>query len=155
VDKYTWVDQGSSYLPGEVIAAFLWAQMQEAEHITQRRMAIWQGYHDAFADLETSGKLRRPIMPADCQHNAHMYYILLASLEKRTEVIAQLKAENINAVFHYVPLHSAPAGRKYARTHGELPHTLDLSDRLLRLPLWIGMESAQEKIITILQRALP
>lgn len=154
VDKYTWVDQGSSYLPGEVIAAFLWAQMQEAEQITQRRMAIWQAYHDAFADLETSGKLRRPIIPSNCQHNAHMYYILLESLEKRTEVIAQLKAENINAVFHYVPLHSAPAGKKYARTHGELPHTLDLSDRLLRLPLWIGMEAAQSRIVAVLERAL-
>jgi dTDP-4-amino-4,6-dideoxygalactose transaminase len=154
VDKYTWVDQGSSYLPGEVIAAFLWAQMQEAEQITQRRMAIWQGYHDAFADLETSGKLRRPIIPSNCQHNAHMYYILLESLEKRTEVIALLKAENINAVFHYVPLHSAPAGKKYARTHGELPHTLDLSDRLLRLPLWIGMEAAQSRIVAVLEHAL-
>lgn len=154
VDKYTWVDQGSSYLPGEVIAAFLWAQMQEAEQITQRRMAIWQNYHDAFADLEISGKLRRPIIPADCQHNAHMYYILLESLEKRSAVIAQLKAENINAVFHYVPLHSAPAGKKYARTHGKLPHTLDLSDRLLRLPLWIGMEAAQARIVAVLERAL-
>lgn len=154
VDKYTWVDQGSSYLPGEVIAAFLWAQMQEACQITQRRMNIWQSYHDALADLEVSGKLRRPIIPADCQHNAHMYYILLESLEKRAEVIAKLKAENINAVFHYVPLHSSPAGKKYARTYGELPYTNDLSDRLLRLPLWIGMEEAQKEIIAVLQSVL-
>ncbi len=154
VDKYTWVDQGSSYLPGEVIAAFLWAQMQEADQITQRRMAIWQAYHDAFADLETSGKLRRPVIPAGCQHNAHMYYILLESLEKRSAVIARLKAENIHAVFHYVPLHNAPAGKKYARPHGGLPHTLDLSDRLLRLPLWIGMEAAQSRIVAVLEHAL-
>lgn len=154
VDKYTWVDQGSSYLPGEVIAAFLWAQMQEAEQITQRRMAIWQNYHEAFANLEVSGKLRRPVIPVDCQHNAHMYYILLESLEKRTEVIAKLKASNINAVFHYVPLHSAPAGKKYARTHGELPYTNDLSERLLRLPLWIGLEEAQQEIVAVLQSVL-
>lgn len=135
VDKYTWVDIGSSYLPGEVIAAFLWAQMEEAQSITQKRMDIWQQYHETLAPLENSGKLRRPIIPEDCQHNAHMYYILLESLEKRTELIAQLKRQGVNPVFHYVPLHSSPMGKKYARNSGELRHTSNLADRLLRLPL--------------------
>jgi dTDP-4-amino-4,6-dideoxygalactose transaminase len=154
VDKYTWVDTGSSYLPGEVIAAFLWAQMEEAESITQKRLDIWQKYHQAFATLEEAGKLRRPIIPEHCQHNAHMYYILLESLEKRTEVIAKLKAQGVNAVFHYVPLHSAPAGKKYARTSGTMQHTDDLSERLLRLPLWVGMDEAQDKVIAELHNAL-
>lgn len=154
VDKYTWVDIGSSYLPGEVISAFLWAQMEEAESITRKRLDSWHQYHQAFATLEEAGKLRRPILPDGCQHNAHMYYILLKSLEKRTEVIAQLKAQGVNAVFHYVPLHSSPAGEKYARTNGEMLHTNDLSDRLLRLPLWVGMDAAQDKVIAELHNAL-
>ena len=151
IDKYTWVDIGSSYLPGEVIAAFLWAQMEEAQSITERRLDIWRRYHEAMAPLEGAGKLRRPIIPRDCQHNAHMYYILLESLEKRTEVIAQLKEQNVHAVFHYVPLHNSPAGKKYGRTSGELQHTGDLADRLLRLPLWVGMDEAQDKVIAQLQ----
>jgi dTDP-4-amino-4,6-dideoxygalactose transaminase len=154
VDKYTWVDIGSSYLPGEVIAAFLWAQMEEAESITQKRLDIWQKYHQAFASLEGAGKLRRPIIPEQCQQNAHMYYILLESLEKRSQVIAHLKEKNVNAVFHYVPLHTSPAGKKYARSNGELPHTNDLSDRLLRLPLWVGMDEAQDKVIAELTYAV-
>ena len=151
IDKYTWVDIGSSYLPGEVIAAFLWAQMEEAQSITERRLDTWRRYHEAMAPLERAGKLRRPVIPKDCQHNAHMYYILLESLEKRTEVIAQLKEQNVHAVFHYVPLHNSPAGKKYGRTSGELQHTGDLADRLLRLPLWVGMDEAQDKVIAQLQ----
>lgn len=147
VDKYTWVDAGSSYLPGEVIAAFLWAQMEEAQSITQKRMDIWQQYHEALAPLEHAGKLRRPIVPEDCQHNAHMYYVLLESLEQRTEVILQLKQHSIMTVFHYVPLHSSPAGKKYGRTSAELKHTDNLADRLLRLPLWVGVEAHQQKIM--------
>lgn len=154
VDKYTWVDVGSSYLPGEVIAAFLWAQIEEAESITQKRLDIWHHYHQAFATLEEAGKLRRPIIPDDSQHNAHMYYILLESLEKRTEVIAYLKEKNVNAVFHYVPLHSSPAGKKYARISDAMVHTDDLSDRLLRLPLWIDMGGNQDKVIAELRSAL-
>jgi dTDP-4-amino-4,6-dideoxygalactose transaminase len=150
IDKYTWVDIGSSYLPGEVIAAFLWAQMEEAQSITERRLDIWRRYHEAMAPLEGAGKLRRPIIPKDCQHNAHMYYILLESLEKRTEVIALLKEQNVHAVFHYVPLHNSPAGKKYGRTNGELRHTDDLADRLLRLPLWVGMDEEQDKVIALL-----
>ncbi len=154
IDKYTWVDIGSSYLPGEVIAAFLWAQMEEAQNITQKRLDIWRRYHEALAPLEVAGKLRRPIIPEGCRHNAHMYYILLESLEKRTRVIAQLKEQGVNAVFHYVPLHSSPAGKKYGRSSGELRHTDDLADRLLRLPLWVGIDEAQQKVIAQLQSAL-
>jgi len=154
IDKYTWVDIGSSYLPGEVIAAFLWAQMEEALSITQRRLDIWRQYHAALSPLEDAGKLRRPIIPEGCQHNAHMYYILLESLKKRTEVIAQLKEQGVNAVFHYVPLHSSPAGKRYGRTCGELRHTDNLADRLLRLPLWVGMDEAQDKVIAQLQAAI-
>jgi dTDP-4-amino-4,6-dideoxygalactose transaminase len=151
IDKYTWVDIGSSYLPGEVIAAFLWAQMEEAQSITQKRLDIWHRYHKALAPLEDAGKLRRPIVPADCQHNAHMYYILLESLKKRTEAIARLKEQGVNAVFHYVPLHSSPAGKRFGRPNGELRYTDNLADRLLRLPLWVGMDEAQDRVIAQLQ----
>jgi dTDP-4-amino-4,6-dideoxygalactose transaminase len=154
IDKYTWVDIGSSYLPGEVIAAFLWAQMEEAQSITKKRLDIWHCYHEALAPLEAAGKLRRPVIPEGCQHNAHMYYILLESLEKRTDVIAQLKEQGILAVFHYVPLHSSPAGKKYARSSGELRHTNNMADRLLRLPLWVGMDEAQDRVIAQLLKAI-
>lgn len=140
VDKYTWADIGSSYLPGEVIAAFLWAQMEQADSITQRRLDIWNQYHAALEPLEIAGKLRRPLVPADCLHNAHMYYVLLDSLETRTRVIEGLKNRDINAVFHYVPLHAAPAGKRFARTCGSLHNTESLSDRLLRLPLWVELQ---------------
>ncbi|MGA9666222.1 MAG: dTDP-4-amino-4,6-dideoxygalactose transaminase [Gallionella sp.] len=151
VDKYTWVDIGSSYLPGEVIAAFLWAQMEEARSITQKRLEIWHRYDEALRPLEDSGKLRRPIIPEDCRHNAHMYHILLESLEKRTEVLAQLNRQGVNAVFHYVPLHSSHAGKQFGRASGILRHTGDLSDRLLRLPLWVGMDEVQGMVIDQLQ----
>lgn len=154
VDKYTWVDIGSSYLPSEIIAAFLWAQLEDAESITQLRMAIWQRYHEALAPLEAAGKLRRPIIPEGCVHNAHMYYILLESLEQRTEVIKRLKAQGVNPVFHYVPLHSSPAGRKYGRTGSEMKHTNTLSDRLLRLPLWVGLGADQDVVVAELKKAI-
>jgi len=147
VDKYTWVDVGSSYLPGEVIAAFLWAQMEEAEQITSKRLAIWHQYHEAFESLEASDMLRRPIIPDDCNQNAHMYYILLDSLETRSKLISHLKACNVNAVFHYVPLHSSPAGQKYGRVATKLNNTEVLSDRLLRLPVWIGLENQVKDIV--------
>ncbi len=140
VDKYTWVDIGSSYLPGEVIAAFLSAQLDEAEGITRQRMASWHQYHDALFDLEANGLLRRPVVPVECQHNAHMYYILLESLEKRTELIRKLRERGINAVFHYVPLHDAPEGLRKARVSGSMKNTRYVADRLLRLPLWIGID---------------
>ena len=154
VDKYTWVDIGSSYLPGEVIAAFLWAQMEEADAITRRRLALWDAYHAALAPLEAAGQLRRPIVPDGCAHNAHMYYILLDSLEHRGAVIASMKAQGVNTVFHYVPLHSAPAGRKHSRAHGAMQHTDQLSERLLRLPLWVGLEEHQPQVLAALRAAL-
>jgi dTDP-4-amino-4,6-dideoxygalactose transaminase len=141
VDKYTWVDTGSSYLPGEVIAAFLWAQMEEAESITSRRMAAWEHYHRGLASLEREGVLRRPIVPPECRHNAHMYYILLPSLQARTEVIRRLRQLGVSTVFHYVPLHSAPQGLKVARCAGPMTHTENLSERLLRLPMWVGVDA--------------
>ncbi|HEY9643448.1 MAG TPA: dTDP-4-amino-4,6-dideoxygalactose transaminase [Coleofasciculaceae cyanobacterium] len=139
VDKYTWVDVGSSYLPSDLIAALLWAQLEQADYIQQRRQEIWQQYHQAFLDLEAQGRVQRPMIPADCQHNAHMYYLLLQDLETRTALLAYLKSRGVQSTFHYVPLHSSPAGKKYGRTSGELTVTDDLSDRLLRLPLGAGM----------------
>jgi dTDP-4-amino-4,6-dideoxygalactose transaminase len=147
VDKYTWVDIGSSYLPGELIAAFLWAQMEEADAITQRRLALWNGYHQQLESLEKAGKLRRPIIPEECAHNAHMYYLLLPHLESRTAFITSLKERGINAVFHYVPLHSAPAGQRLGRTSGAMTHTENLAERLVRLPLWLGLEEQQLTVI--------
>lgn len=140
VDKYTWVDIGSSFLPGELIAAFLSAQMAEADDITARRLDIWDAYHRVFEELAGLGLFRRPIIPANCKHNAHMYYLILPTLEARSEFIERLKEKGILTVFHYVPLHSAPAGMQLGRAHGELTHTNDIADRLVRLPLWIGLE---------------
>ncbi len=150
VDKYTWQDAGSSYLPGEDVAAFLYAQLECAQEITNKRLAIWKTYHDAFESLEQKGELRRPIIPEECKHNAHMYYILLESLEHRTKLIENFKKRNIHPVFHYIPLHSAPAGKKFARAHGDLKYTNDLSDRLLRLPLWVGLESMQGEVLKVM-----
>ena len=147
VDKYTWVDIGSSFLPGELIAAFLAAQLEQAQAITDRRVAIWQYYHEAFAELESSIRFRRPIIPEHCRHNAHMYYLLLADPDARQQFIAHLKAQEVHAVFHYVPLHLSPAGQRYCRSHGSLTNTEVLSERLVRLPLWPGLEAQQEHII--------
>jgi dTDP-4-amino-4,6-dideoxygalactose transaminase len=142
VDKYTWIDVGSSYLPGELIAAFLLAQFEEAMDITRRRLDIWQQYHVGFAALEAKGYLRRPTLPAECQHNAHMYYLLVENLDVRTALMQYLKEQGVSAVFHYVPLHSSPAGMRYGRVNNELPVTVSISDRLLRLPLFVGLEDA-------------
>ena len=147
VDKYSWVDIGSSYLPGELVAAFLLAQLEDAVSITQRRLALWQEYHDAFAGLERQGRVRRPIVPAHCEHNAHLYYLLFEDLAARTRFIDGMRELHIDTVFHYVPLHSAPVGRRLGRVSGELPQTQSLSDRLVRLPLWPGLEPQQERVI--------
>ena len=145
VDKYTWQDVGSSFLPSEIIAAFLWAQFEEAEKITAGRLALWQRYHEMLAPLEAQGVLRRPVVPADCQHNGHLYYILLAPGIDRDRVLAELKASAIHAVFHYVPLHSSPAGLRFGRAHGDLALTTGLSQRLVRLPMWLGLSEAQQQ----------
>ncbi len=151
VDKYTWVDLGSSYLPGEILAAFLWAQMEEADAITKRRLDLWATYHQWFASLEKKEKLRRPIIPRECVHNAHMYYLLLPSLELRTAFIDQLRAQGIHAVFHYVPLHSAPFGQTMGRADGDMSNTVSASERLVRLPLWLGLE---EHLTTVIAEAV-
>jgi dTDP-4-amino-4,6-dideoxygalactose transaminase len=147
VDKYTWVDIGSSYLPGEIIAAFLWAQIEEAQSITERRLAIWERYHAAFEPLERAGRVYRPVVSEGCGHNAHMYYLLLRDLDDRTAFIDAMKAQGVNCVFHYVPLHSAPAGKRLGHTLVDLPVTTDIADRLVRLPLWLGLEKEQGRVI--------
>lgn len=146
VDKYTWVDVGSSYLPGEIVAAFLWAQMEQAERITQARLRIWNAYHHAFASLEQNSRLRRPVVPTHCEHNAHMYYLLLPDLGTRTRFIDSLKQVGIQSVFHYIPLHSSPAGQRFGRSNGALPMTDSVSDRIVRLPLWIS-ELDYERVV--------
>jgi len=140
VDKYTWVDIGSSYLPGEIIAAFLWAQLEEAEAITARRVALWNRYHERLEPCERAGRIHRPVIPAQCRHNAHLYYILLPSRERRDRLIERLRARDIVALFHYVPLHSSPAGRRYGRVAGAMTNTERAGECLLRLPLWLGMD---------------
>jgi len=147
VDKYTWQTVGSSYLPSELNAAFLWAQFEQVQRITDERLAIWQRYHDLLAPLEQQGCIRRPIVPHECQHNAHMYYVLLDDKFDRQAIIASLQRQGISAVSHYVPLHSSPAGRQYGRSHGDLPVTARQSARLLRLPLWLGLSAEQQQRI--------
>ena len=147
VDKYTWVDIGSSYLPSELIAAFLWAQLEDFSGIMGRRLGLWKDYHSSFEEAESKGWFRRPRIPGDCRHNAHMYYLLLPTREKRDSFLAALNRSDINAVFHYVPLHNSPAGKKYGRFHGTLPVTEEMSGRIARLPLWIGLEDVQKRVI--------
>lgn len=143
VDKYTWVDIGSSFLPSEMNAAYLLAQLQQRDQITAARMARWEQYHAAFAPLEEKGLLQRMQVPEECTHNAHMYYILLRSLEERTQLISWLKEREITAVFHYIPLHSATAGLKYGRFEGEDRYTTSLSERLLRLPMYYELSKEE------------
>jgi len=155
VDKYTWQDVGSSFLPGELTAAFLWAQLECAQAITAERLAIWARYHSAFAPLEAKGMLRRPVIPEHCQHNAHMYYVLLPSDVSRDAVLNELKAHQIHAVFHYVPLHSSRGGTRYGRAHGTLEITNRQSERLIRLPFWIGLTATQqERVVDALTHAI-
>ena len=156
VDKYSWVDIGSSFVLSELGAAFLWAQIEEAQDITARRLAIWDRYHAGFADLEAEGRLRRPIVPAGATHNAHLYYLLMPTAEIRDAMLDSLRSEDVAAVFHYVPLHSAPAGLRFGRpAQDELPVTDDVSARLLRLPLWVEMTEAHtDRVIDVVRRSL-
>ena len=147
VDKYTWQEVGSSFLPGELIAAFLWAQLEEAQAITDVRLAMWDRYHVAFAYLEVKGLIRRPFIPEGCQHNAHMYYVLLAAEIDRRNVLTELMRNGIHSVSHYVPLHSSPAGRRYGRVHGSMDVTNSQSERLIRLPMWVGLEENDQKLV--------
>jgi dTDP-4-amino-4,6-dideoxygalactose transaminase len=155
VDKYTWVDVGSSYLPSDLLAAFLWAQLGQADEIKQQRLRLWQRYDRAFAPLELQGKVRRPTVPLECQHNAHIYYLLVNNLETRTQVLTALKQYGVQATFHYVPLHSAPAGRKYGRAQGELSVTDDICDRIVRLPLSAALTTSEvDHVITLVLQTL-
>ena len=152
VDKYTWQDLGSSFLPGELIAAFLWAQIEEADSITAKRLLSWGRYHELLKICESSGLLRRPVIPENCAHNAHMYYVLLAPGIDRRMLLDDFKRNDISAVSHYVPLHSSTAGQRYGRFHGDLSVTHLSSERLVRLPLWIGItEEQQEAVVGVLQ----
>lgn len=155
VDKYTWQSVGSSYLPGELIAAFLWAQLEQAHWITEQRCQIWDRYNRLTESLESAGVLRRPHIPAECEHNAHIFYVLLDAGIDRKRVLEEMKRAGVHALFHYVPLHSSPAGKRFGRVHGELTHTDQLSERIIRLPIWIGMsESDQERVVDTLRSAI-
>jgi dTDP-4-amino-4,6-dideoxygalactose transaminase len=147
VARYTWLDIGSSYLPGEMTAAFLWGQMEAAREINERRMAIWETYHRALEGLEAKDRLRRPVTPAECTGNAHMYYVLLPPGTGRAAFIAALAQQGVGAVSHYVPLHASPGGRRFGRFVGPMTNTVTLSERLVRLPLWIGLEARQAHVI--------
>jgi len=140
VDKYTWVDFGDSYLPSELNAAYLWAQLQNADRINENRLKSWNTYRNAFEKLVEAGKIEIPYIPEECIHNAHMFYIKLRNLEERTRYIVYMKEREIQTVFHYVPLHSAPAGLKFGRFSGEDEYTTNESERLVRLPLYYGLK---------------
>lgn len=146
-DKYTWVDIGSSYLPSEIISAFLWAQMEQSEFTTTLRDSIWRQYYEAFADLEEAGFLRRPVIPRECLHNAHIFYLLLPDLQRRKQFLDGLNQRGVNAIFHYIPLHSSPAGKRYGRACGDLKLTQEISDRVVRLPLWAGMGEEEVSVV--------
>ena len=141
VDKYTWVDFGDSYLPSELNAAYLWAQLEVADKINENRLASWHKYYDSLKSLAEDGVIELPFVPKDCIHNAHMFYIKCKSLEERTSFIDYMKEKGVLCVFHYVPLHSAPAGQKFGRFNGEDEYTTADSDRLVRLPLYYGLRS--------------
>lgn len=147
IDKYTWMDVGSSFLPSELSAAFLVAQLERSREITARRVEIWSEYHAALAGLASSGDVRVPQIPDDCEHNAHIYHLRFPSLERKTAVLQHLRRAGVQATSHYVPLHSAPAGRRFGRAVGAMTNTDDAGDRLLRLPLWSEMTSAQVTVV--------
>jgi len=147
VDKYTWVNYGSSYLPSDMNAAYLYAQLEQAEMVNEKRLKIWNKYYEELSALEKAQHIELPVVPDECVHNAHMFYIKTKNLEERTRLIEYLKQNEIQAVFHYVPLHTAPAGKKFGRFHGEDRYTTRESERLLRLPLYYGL--SEEEVIQI------
>ena len=148
IDKYTWVGYGSSYLPSDMNAAYLWAQLEEADKINDKRLSIWNFYHEELKELEDKGVLERPYIPEYATHNAHMYYIKVKDLRVRTKLLAYPKERGILSVFHYVPLHSATAGKKFGRFHGEDVYTTKESERLCRLPMYysLSLEEAAEVV---------
>jgi dTDP-4-amino-4,6-dideoxygalactose transaminase len=147
VDKYTWQSLGSSYLPSELTAAFLLSQLEQSEMITKGRLGIWDNYHNALEELEQKELIRRPHIPVDCQHNAHMYYLLLRPDIDRDTVLANFREKGISCTYHYVPLHSSPAGLKFGKIMGDLPYTDKLSSSLIRLPLWMGISQEEQEYI--------
>lgn len=153
VDRYTWVDRGSSYLQSDLNAAYLWAQLQVADKINANRLETWRFYRDELAPLEVAGRLGLATVPAGCAHNAHMFYLKCEDLEERGELIAHLRKQGVSAVFHYVPLHSSPAGRRFGRFDGEDEHTTRESERLVRLPLYYGMTPADRQAVVSAVRA--
>ncbi|AKT48568.1 TDP-4-oxo-6-deoxy-D-glucose aminotransferase [Olsenella sp. oral taxon 807] len=153
VDRYTWVDRGSSYLQSDLNAAYLWAQLQVADKINANRLEAWRFYRDELAPIEVAGRLELATVPAGCVHNAHMFYLKCADLEERGELIAHLRKQGVSAVFHYVPLHSSPAGRRFGRFDGEDEYTTRESERLVRLPLYYGMTPADRQTVVSAVRA--
>ena len=153
IDKYTWVEAGSSYLPSELNAAYLYGQLEVADEIFDDRMNSWNRYYDAFQDLAAAGRVELPVIPEGCQHNAHMFYLKCRDITERTALIDFAKSRDILMVFHYIPLHSAPAGMKYGRFAGEDVYTTKESERLVRLPLYYGLtdEDQQKVIDTVLE----
>ena len=155
VDKYTWSTLGSSYGLSEIGAAYLWGQLQEAESLTRGRLAAWERYHAAFEDIERAGLVRRPHIPAGRTHNAHMYYLLLPSRDQRDAFISGMRERSVTTVFHYIPLHSSPAGQRYARSHGSLAVTDDIAGRLVRLPMWSTITPAdQDRVVAAARECL-
>jgi dTDP-4-amino-4,6-dideoxygalactose transaminase len=147
VDKYTWVDLGSSYLPSEITAAVLWAQLEQARPITEARLSLWNRYQRAFEALELEGFIRRPIISQFCSNNAHMYYLLMSHVDERTRFIEHMRRRGVQCTFHYVPLHSSPFGQRIGRQHGSLANTVDLAERLVRFPMWVGLAELQDYVI--------
>ncbi len=147
VDKYTWVDFGSSYLPSDLNAAYLYAQLEIADKINERRHQIWNRYYDEFKILKDTGKIDLPYVPKECKHNAHMFYIKAKDLEERTRLIAYMKERGIQAVFHYIPLHTAPAGDRYGRFVGEDCYTTKESERILRLPMYYALTEEEQELV--------
>ena len=147
IDKYTWVDKGSSYLPSDMNAAYLWAQLELAEEINADRMHSWEAYYQAFLPLKEKGQIDLPYIPEHCTHNAHMFYLKAKDLEERTALISHLKANGIGAVFHYIPLHTAPAGLKFGRFHGEDVYTTKESERLVRLPMYYHLSETDRQAV--------
>ena len=147
IDKYTWVNQGSSYLPSDMNAAYLWAQLEMAEKINDYRLSIWEQYWRELTPLAEAGKIELPTVPQDCVHNAHMFYIKAKDIEERSALISYMKENGVLTVFHYIPLHTAPAGLKFGRFHGEDKYTTKESERLVRLPLYFGLKEEEVSYI--------
>lgn len=147
IDKYTWVDYGSSYLPSDLNAAYLYAQLEKAEQVNDNRLTSWNAYHDAFRELGKTGKLELPVIPEGCVHNAHMYYVKLRDLKQRTEFLSYMRENEIYSVFHYIPLHSSPAGMRFGIFHGEDKYTTIESERIARLPMYYGLSEKNREYV--------